>query len=260
MTDHFVSAIDQAWTLVEQLRRDACLYADQMPPRLADSIEALGALLDEGGILDAAALATDPEDRPHPVLVDTAEQRPLTPWTWRKRVPGTKTRAEVPAGREDVPTSRTSIEWGDYAPAHELARPWAIVERKGLDWATTIFGSTTNALGEVAPNLTRFRRELTALGDLNRRGGRACVQLELDWSTLLKTRTSGVSPVSFESFLVDIWYDYGVPVFVLGGRERSAFWIGHGFSRLTEQATNPKAAAKARARGLELAWLAPEAP
>ena len=218
--------------------------------RAADLDELLWCLLD-GGILAAAASALGEDIGPAPLLVDTREQDPFGPYLWRN------------GKREPLEASIATMREGDYTtPA---AAEHARIERKSIaDLYSTLFGGTTNALGEGASNQDRFRAELARLGAYARK----YIVVEGDASDLVKyiiEHKRRVSPAVAVQMIESLSLDYGVPIrwcssWLQGrwsprhARDRAEWFVGYVLSRIHAQATDLKEAKKAAKRGLKLPW------
>jgi len=146
---------------------------------------------------------------PPTVVCDTREQ---TPWIASVRRDGR---------RILLPVVRRALVAGDYTIegyGHEIA-----IERKSLaDWIGTMFGSSTDALGERATSWERFRRELArALEGVEPTNGdaptpplkRFVVLVEASRADVYEHRyRSGVLPQSVIGRSDSVLADYGVPV------------------------------------------------
>ena len=147
---------------------------------------------------------------PPTVVIDTREGLPWTPWVWRE------------GRRMLLPCVRRALVAGDYAIEgyeQEIA-----VERKSLaDWIGTMFGSTTDALGERATSWERFRREVSrALDGVSPEDGspptpplrRFFVLVEASRGDVEAQRyRSGVLPQSVLGRSDSLFNDRGVAVF-----------------------------------------------
>lgn len=175
------------------------------------------------------------------IIIDTREQTPLEPWVFRK------------GERVILPTVRRLLETGDYSV--EGAEGHVAIERKSIvDLASTLYGSAETAAGERAGHLDRFRAELLRMQPFARRwwlieGSPD----ELDMHIIDRFRR--INPASAHALVAAIACDYNIPVIWAGNRLRAAHFVGVTLGRIAEQIANPKEAAKARARGLDLPWL-----
>jgi DNA excision repair protein ERCC-4 len=236
--------VSRAWDLVERLRRAACFEHIAQPH--ADMVEELGALLDEGGILDAAATVLDDEDIDAPVVqVDTREQTPFRPFLWKK------------GSREFLEPKLVTLAEGDYtSPA---VADFVRIERKSIaDLYGTLFGSGTDALGASASQQERFRRELLRL----RGYARPMLVIEgmpRDLVDYIIVRRRRVDPAGGVQLVESLSFDYGVPVRWCRDREQAEWLVGYLLSRAHAQATQRAEARKAARRGLVLGWALKEA-
>lgn len=240
-----VPELDRAWALVESLRRDACLFSDRMPGQLAANIEALGAILDAGGVLDAATLVLDDELDAPLVQVDTREQDPFRPYLWQKGVGGKY--SDVLLDPE-----RVALTEGDYTtPA---AASHVRVERKSLaDLYGTLFGGGVDALGESASNQDRFRRELLRLSAY----ARPLLVIEGTRRAFCEhiiARRWRVHPAAAVQLVESLAFDYAVPVAWCESRREAEWLVGYLLARAHAQATKKTEARKAARRGLALPW------
>lgn len=157
------------------------------------------------------------------------------------------------AWRWPVPLERRKLDTGDYSlPGFETM---VTLERKSLsDLLGTLFGATSDSVGEGRANLDRFRREL----DRMRSFKRAAIVVEATMGQVLKgDYRSTVLPQSVLGAVNAIWTDYGVPTIWAGDRSGAEYVIGWTLSRMWEQAHEGPAAQKARERGCaeHLPWM-----
>lgn len=191
---------------------------------------------------------------PHPIVIDTREQRPLEPWR--------ASRKGEPCPRIYLPTVRATLAAGDYSVQgleHLVA-----IERKSIpDLWGTLYGSATDALGEGRAHQDRFRAELERLQGHARRWWLIEGYPDLLDEYAIDIRRSRVAPASAHALIASIACDYNIPVLWSGGsgeeaRVRAGHLVGVILGRIADQHVDKKAAAKVRARGLDLPWLAPE--
>lgn len=198
----------------------------------------------------------DGEDlAPAPVLIDTREQRPFAPHLWIK------------GQRVLLDASRANLNEGDYTtPA---AASHVCIERKSIeDLYGTLFGSGIDAMGESAPNQERFREELLRL---RKYAYRALVVEgnEDDLVEYIERNRRRVTPQNAIQTLWSLAINYQIPVVTFSNyykgryepgiaREKAEWFTGYVLSYIHNQATSIKEARKARARGLDLPWLAQE--
>lgn len=185
-----------------------------------------------------------------PIIIDTREQRPLQPWR--------AARKGEQGPRVYMPTTRAALPVGDYSVQgleHVVA-----IERKSIgDLWSTLYGSATSSLGEARSHQERFRAELERLQGHARRWWLIEGYPDLLDEYALEVRRSRVEPASAHALIASIACDYGIPVLWSGGvgeeaRARAGHLVGVILGRIAEQSVDPKAAAKARARGLALPW------
>lgn len=235
----FVPELDRAWTLVESLRRDACLFGDRMPGQLAANIEALGAMLDPH-ILDAATLVLDDDLDVPPVQVDTREQTPFRPFLWQK------------GARHYLAPELVTLAEGDYTSPAVAAH--VRIERKSIgDLYGTLFGGGVDALGEAASNQERFRRELARLGAY----ARPYLVIEgtpRDLVDYIIERRRRVEPAAAVQLVESLAFDYGIHLRWCRNREAAEWLVGYLLARAHAQATKKTEARKAARRGLALSW------
>jgi hypothetical protein len=216
-----------------------------------DDLSALLWCLLDGGVLAAAASALGEDIGPAPLLVDTREQDPFVPYLWRN------------GKREPLEASVATLKEGDYTTPDAEAH--VRIERKSIpDLYGTLFGGTTNALGEGASNQDRFRAELARLGAYARK----YIVVEGDASDLVRyiiEHKRRVSPAGTVQMIESLSLDYGVPIrwcssWLKGqwsprhARDRAEWFVGFALSRIHSQATDTKEAKKAAKRGLKLPW------
>ncbi len=178
-------------------------------------------------------------------IVDTREQQPLEPWVLVKGV------------RTLLPTERRKLHVGDYAP--DGLEAFCAIERKSLaDLYGTLFGTgVSESSGEAMPNQDRFRAELL-------RGlaiPRLYLLVESSWvgfERYLRDNRRRVTPATALGLITSLDVLYGVRVIWAEDRSRAAWFVGFVLTYLHEQATDIKAADKARLRGVDLPWLRKE--
>jgi len=177
------------------------------------------------------------------IIVDTREQKPLEPWIFRG------------GQRIVLPTVRATLDAGDYSV--EGAEGAVALERKSIsDLASTLYGSVESSSGDRAGHLDRFRRELLRLQPFARKWWLVeGTPDELDMHVLDRFRR--INPASAHALVAAIACDYNIPLIWAGNRLRAGHFLGTTLGRIAEQISNPREAAKARARGLELPWLKP---
>jgi ERCC4-type nuclease len=189
------------------------------------------------------------------IVVDTREQTPLVPW---RRARKGDDPALVTSGAYCLPTVRAALKAGDYSV--EGLEHVVAVERKSIaDLYGTLYGSATNAAGERAPHLDRFRAELESLLGHERRwwlieGNPS----DLDAYMVMNGRR--VAPQDAHSLIASIACDYDIPTIWLGpegpeARARCGQFLGVVLGRIIEQANDEKAAKKVLERGLSLPWV-----
>lgn len=244
--------IRRARDLLERVQRWACFAkGSAAEPELIELLDSFDP------IIDAAEVAIADDYDPPPVVVDTREQRPFSPFLWQK------------GKREYLPPERQCLEEGDYTTP--TLRDHVRIERKSIpDLYGSLFGSSTDALGEVAPNQERLRAEFLRLSKY----ARAYFVIEGDASDLveyIRDSRRRVDPIATIQLVESLAFDYGVQLrwFSSHGRdehgqtwhhpryarERAEWFVGYILARGHAQATNKTEAKKARKRGLELPWL-----
>lgn len=207
-------------------------------------------------IIDAAEAALADDYDPPPVCVDTREQRPFAPFLWQK------------GKRVHLPPERVCLAEGDYSTPTLL--PFVRIERKSIaDLYGSLFGTSTDALGESAPNQERLRAEFLRLAAYPR----AYFVIEGDVSDLveyIRNSQRRVDPIAAVQLVESLAFDYGVHLrwFSSHGRdehgqtwhhpryarERAEWFVGYILARGHAQATSKTEAKKARKRGLTLPW------
>jgi ERCC4-type nuclease len=192
------------------------------------------------------------------IIIDTREQTPLVPAVFRS--PG-KVRIEskwsaLPAQWITLPTKRAALPAGDYS-VEGLEHVVAIERKSVSDLAGTLYGSATNAAGERAGHLERFRRELERLQPYARKWWLIEGSPE-DFEGVILQRFRHIQPTAAFSLIASIACDYNIPTEWAGNRLRAAHFVGVTLGRIAAQHKDPKEARKARTRNLELPWLAPE--
>ena len=226
------------WRLIERLR--AMSLSGILTSAPQEAVLGLCDALDQGGILDAAEAALTPEYDPPTVLVDTREQRPFAPFLWQKNA------------RVFLPLQRFMLEEGDYSALG--LEPFVRIERKSIaDLYGSLFGTSTDALGESAPNQVRLRAEFQRL----QKYPRAYFVIEgtsRDLVEYIRRAERRVDPVASIQLVESLCFDYGVPVRWCTNRESAEWFVGYILSRAHAQATSATEAKKAAKRGLVLAW------
>lgn len=263
-----IHALDHMRNLCEKVRRALCF--DLSIEQYKDDLDAMCALL-EDNVIDAAEVALAPEYDPATVLVDTSEQRPFAPFLWQKHK------------RVYLPAERFNLQEGDYGSTITLAlsngtqRPAVLFERKSIaDLCGTLYGSSTDALGEVRQNEARFREELLRMREVVKAGGRAYIVVEGEGADLVEyivERERKVDPTGAVHHIEAMAFDYEIPIRWCSmwkrwkqgeqwqheyhprhARHRAEWFVGYILSRAHTQATNATEAKKAAKRGLALAW------
>ena len=233
-----IHAIDNMRSLCEKVRRALCF--DLSIEQYKDDLDAMCALLDDGDILNAAEAALAPEYDPPTVLVDTREQRPFAPFLWQKNA------------RVFLPLQRFMLEEGDYSALG--LEPFVRIERKSIaDLYGSLFGTSTDALGESAPNQVRLRAEFQRL----QKYPRAYFVVEgtsRDLVEYIRRAERRVDPVAAIQLVESMGFDYGIPVRWCTNRESAEWFVGYILSRAHTQATSATEAKKAAKRGLSLPW------
>ncbi len=247
-------ALDSMRNLVENVRRAIC-FGNPIE-RYRDDIDAMCALLEEGSILNAAESALADDYDPPPVIIDTREQRPFSPFLWQK------------GSRQYLPPERLCLSEGDYSSPALL--PFVRIERKSIpDLYGSLFGTSCDALGESAPNQERLRAEFLRLAAYPR----AYFVIEGDASDLVEyihNAQRRVDPVAAVQLVESLGFDYGVQIRwnsshqrdahgqlwtnAKFARERAEWFVGYILARGHAQATNKTEAKKAIKRGLSLPW------
>lgn len=178
------------------------------------------------------------------IIIDTREQDPLAPFV-------------VEGGeRKALPTVRRKLDVGDYA-AEGLEHVCAIERKSPSDLYGTLFGSGKDALGEAASNQGRFRAELLRGQPIPR----LYLLVECSWlgfERYLHEHRRRVSPATAMGLIASLDVTYGVRVVWSEDRTRASWFCGFVLSYIYRQATDPREAAKARARGVDLSWLKKE--
>lgn len=245
----------------------ASLVCGVLPPR--NDAEDLANLSDE--LFDCAEVALAPDYDASPVLVDTSEQRPFTPFLWQKHE------------RVYLPVERFNLQEGDYGSTISLAlpngtqRPAILFERKSIpDLYGTLYGSSADALGEVRPNEARFREELLRMREVVKAGGRAYIVVEGEGADLVEyivEKRRAVDPTGAVHHIEAMAFDYEIPIRWCSmwkrwkthegwqheyhprhARSRAEWFVGYILSRAHAQATSAVEAKKSRKRGLSLPW------
>jgi ERCC4-type nuclease len=196
------------------------------------------------------------------IIIDTREQRPLLPWRSPRKgdEPG---RLVNQHGQPQfmVPTVRGTLSAGDYSV--EGLEAVVAIERKSVgDLYGTLYGSAEDASGDRRSHLERFRAELERMKGFARRwwlieGNPG------DLDVYMFGRGSRVKPESAHALIAALATDYDIPTIWLGpsgpeGVHRCAHFVGTVLGRVAEQASDEKAAKKARERGCALPWLMKE--
>lgn len=181
------------------------------------------------------------------VLVDTREQAPLTPWLIKN------------GRRFRLATTRATLETADYTIAGLEAH--VAIERKSLpDLIFTLFGATTDSVGERDAHQDRFREELTRM----RSHAFRMLLIEGSRADIWKRRyRSSVEPIEVMNLVDGLMMDYSVNVVWAGNATEAGRILGYLLLRLWGQAQpNSKAAKKASARGVRphLPWCAGATP
>lgn len=171
----------------------------------------------------------------------------FSPWIWR--------------GKQKVglPIRRVKLDEGDYTV--EGLERHVIIERKTLvDLLGTLFGETTNALGEAEKNLDRFHDELQRMRSYHLK----CIVVEASTHDLerLRTQKDGwgrekrqFNPMAARALLTSFLVTYGVPTIWAGSREQAEHFVGSLLHYAWLQSRGGEAAEKARGRGSVAPWL-----
>lgn len=234
--------MENVWTLI---------CCGSLPPH--EEIQELAELSDP--IFDAAEVALTPDYDVPPVVVDTREQRPFSPFIWQK------------GAREYLLPERLCLEEGDYSSP--LLLDFIRIERKSIpDLYGSLFGTSVDALGEAAPNQERLRAEFDRL----KYYPRAYFVIEgmpSDLAQYIIDKKRRVQPGSAYQLMESMGLDYGpeekpcpktgkriygVQIRWFKNREAAEWFVGYILSRAHTQATNATEAKKARKRGLNLPW------
>lgn len=186
------------------------------------------------------------------IIQDTREPAATEPGAFKPFVFGTGRGPKGPA-QWTLPLERRKLDTGDYSlPGLEHL---VVFERKSLsDLLGTLFGATSDSVGEGRANLERFRREL----DRMRSFAHKAIVVEASMAQVLKgDYRSTVLPQSVLGAVMAIGSDYGVPTIWAGDRRGAEYHIGWTLSRIWEQHHGGPAAKKARERGCaeHLPWM-----
>lgn len=186
------------------------------------------------------------------VVVDTREPAADEPGAFKPYILGSGKGAKGPA-QWSLPLERRKLDTGDYSlPGLEAM---VTLERKSLpDLLGTLFGSSSDSVGEGRANLERFRREL----DRMRSFAFKAIVVEATMGQVLKgDYRSTVLPQSVLGAVQAIFTDYGVPTIWAGDRRGAEYVVGWTLSRIWEQHHGGPAAKKARERGcaVHLPWM-----
>lgn len=176
----------------------------------------------------------------------------FSPWIWRGKA------------KVGLPVRRVKLDEGDYT-AEGLERH-VIVERKTLvDLLGTLFGETSNALGEAEKNLDRFHDELQRMRPYHLK----CIVVEANVEGLERIRTQRnhwgremrqFNPMAARALLTSFLVTYGVPTIWAGSREQAEHFVGSMLHYAWLQSRGGEAAEKARRRGSVAPWLPAVAP
>lgn len=172
-----------------------------------------------------------------------------TPWADRPRIA--------------LPTVRAHLDVGDYSmPGWEHR---IVFERKsGADLLQTLFGEETDALGERAPNLERFRAEIARAQEARIECFRIVCEVSVSWLFAEAERRSRTYGKGFDPFRVleildGFATEFDVETIWAGSKAMAEIRVGTRLRRAWEQGRPGKAAKKALARGSKRSWL-PVAP
>lgn len=196
--------------------------------------------------------APKPAVPPCVIIQDTREPSPTEAGAFKPYILGTGKGTKGPA-QWALQIERRKLDTGDYSlPGFETM---VTLERKSLsDLLGTLFGATSDSVGDGRANLERFRREL----DRMRSFKRAAIVVEASMQQVLKgDYRSTVLPQSVLGAVNAIFIDYGVPTIWAGDRSGAEYVIGWTLARIWEQAHEGPAAKKARERGCaeHLPWM-----
>lgn len=173
--------------------------------------------------------------------------------------------------RVGLPLRRVKLDEGDYT-AEGLGGPFVVngvvEQRKGIvierktasDLLGTLFGRTTNALGEAESNLERFHVELQRLTSYHRASIVVeCSLADIDAMRAVKGRNGRelrqFNPGAVRSLIHSFWVNYGIPTIWAGSRDEAEHAVGAMLHYAWLQSRGGEAAAKARARGSNAPWL-----
>lgn len=204
----------------------------------------LVSLLLEGGVLDAAEAAMAPELEPAPLLVDTREQRPRAPFI------------RVKGQRVNLDGTRIGLDVGDYS-VPGLERFVAFEWKDPSDLYGTLIGQRKNALGEGESQGERLRREYQRGRELERFPLVTPI-LRGDMVRWIQRHHPRADPFAVIAKGETMLWDMNRPLVWCNGQTEAEWYIGLHAARMHAQHTDPREAKKARARGLDMAWLKPE--
>lgn len=159
-----------------------------------------------------------------------------------------------------LPTVRAKLDVGDYS-VRGLEDVIALERKSGADLLATLFGEDTNALGECAPNVDRFRAELERAYAKRMALFAIVCEGSIGWLYTEAKRRRETYGKSFDperalemldSFAVDL----ACPTLWCGSKGVAELRVGFILSRVWAQAIGGKAAKKAKARGYTaIPWL-----
>lgn len=155
--------------------------------------------------------------------------------------------------RVALPVTRQKLDAADYS-LPGLCDTVAFERKSVSDLLGTLFGATTDSVGSRAANLDRFRAELLRLQSYAFRR----VVVEGTPGDVVRAVQNDGRRFDPRAALALIWSldtDYGVPFLWAGNRAGAEALVGATLARIWEQATDEKAAQKARGRGVSPPWL-----
>lgn len=205
-----------------------------------------------------------PPERPCVVAVDTREpaveagdhpDAVFRPCVFAPGIPRDMPYADRP--RVVLPVERVTLATGDYSlPGMEHVV--AIERKSGPDLLHTLFGEWQDSVGEMRPNLERFRAELERARELALFA--IICEASEGWLFSEARRRFDTYGKSFDPFAVlallrGFAVDLGVPTIWTGSKGLAELEVGSTLARVWSQATGGKDARKARERGYAPPWL-----
>lgn len=205
-----------------------------------------------------------PPERPCVVAVDTREpaieagdhpDAVFRPCVFERGIPRDMPFVDRP--RVVLPVERVTLGTGDYS-LPGLEHVVALERKSGPDLLGTLFGETTSSVGEVHPNLDRFRAEL------ERAQGLALFAIVCEASEgwlfsearrRFETYGKSFDPFAVLAILRGFAVDLGTPTIWTGSKGLAELEVGSTLARVWSQATGGKDARKARERGYAPPWL-----